>query len=168
MAKKKVRPKALHTPAHHAAADTSSEAGGETRLRNEHYEEIREKNRQFREAYVTYANLRDQTAEAKRRHERIGKELTEIISRGPNPQLELPFGSYDWESRSISSLAISDHEVNLLESGEIDTIGDLVRYWKDGRFLDEIKGIGGEVASKIADAFADYAIDHPEIHGEEE
>lgn len=67
----------------------------------------------------------------------------------------------------MSELGLSAGTLSKLESEHIETLGQLDEFWKSGKLLTDIKGIGEETAAKIADAYADYGQQHPALFGQE-
>jgi len=134
-------------------------------IRDEHYKQIITKTDELKESQAEFYTSRDETAELRKRSERINNELIELISRGPDPQKRIPFSKADdWRPRDLSDLGLNDGVINKLEDGGIKNLGELQDFWRSGNYLSSIKGIGEESSASIADAFADYAERHPEVY----
>src|SRR4051812_3275103 len=115
----------------------------EESIREQHYSQIREKTDQFKAANAEFLSSREETNGLKRRSDKINAELIELISRGPDPQKLIPFSEKEnWRPRNISDLALTDGLTNKLEEAGLTTLGSLQDYWRDGKFLSDIKGIG--------------------------
>lgn len=166
-----------------AAAEAAAVAAGELspsqRQRLEHLAVIKAKGD---EADVAYANWCDAAATAKELKKvyegRMG-ELRSIIRNG-NAQTRLPFAAADeddetpvkpataaeqpeWMGRPLSVLNLPESLVEKLAEGAIETLGHLKAFWDAGRVLNDLKGIGSEKAARVADAWASYAAEHPEV-----
>jgi len=147
-------------------------------LRRLHYEEITKLSEQVDEAFGAAVSAKQEAAEAKKLYEGLNAKLLRLIRRGPEMQRQLPLGesgegdapiaSDAWRDVPIRELAdygVSDSLNDLLRENRLETLGDLDDFWKRGKRLNDIKGIGEEKAAKIADAYADYGVAHPELFG---
>ena len=166
-----------------AAAAAAGELTPSQRQRLEHLAVIKAKGD---EADVAYANWCDAAATAKELKKvyegRMG-ELRSIIRNG-SAQTRLDFGHADdddeptpakdpataaeqpeWMSRPLSVLKLPESLVAKLAEGAIETLGHLKAFWDAGRVLNDLKGIGSEKAARVADAWANYAKEHPEVWG---
>lgn len=99
--------------------------------KQQHYDEIREKNREFRAADLEWHSAKLEAAELKKRRDRISNELCEVVARGPNPQMSLfDIDDNTSQKQTVVCLGLSDAVTDALEDAGIKTIGDLQRYWK--------------------------------------
>lgn len=148
-------------------ADDSSSAVAT--LEHEHYLQIREMNRDVQKIYWEWDAAKENAGALKKELDKLRSELTTLIARGPDPQLPL-FGSDaddSWKGRSVNVLAISDSLATKLEEAGLATLGELKVFWDGGGMLCDLAGVGTEYAAKVADAWQDYAKDHPEVYGED-
>jgi hypothetical protein len=71
----------------------------------------------------------------------------------------------DWRKWRVDQLGLSRGLATLLCDFGLETLGQLRDFWRDGKVLHEaIKGLGEEKAAKVADAWAKFSKDHPEIN----
>lgn len=137
---------------------------------HEHYLQIRDMNRDVLKVYWEWDAAKENAGALKKELDGLRSELTQLISRGPDPQLPLSFGDAvddSWRSRSIGVLAIGESLTEKLAEGGLSTLGELRVFWDGGGLLSDVVGVGAEYAAKVADAFADYAKEHPEVYGEQ-
>lgn len=103
-----------------------------------------------------------------------------LVRKGPDLQRKLPLSDQSpieaavavvqemtaWRDVEVGELNISDAMAGKLIENGLSTLGELSDFWKAGKVLTEIKGIGGTKADAIADAFAEYGAAHPELYGQ--
>lgn len=77
----------------------------------------------------------------------------------------MPFGSLDWRFRSLDVLGLSDGIISKLAEHDIHTLGELSDFWSSGELLSNYRGFGSEKSATVADAWADYGKDNPEVFG---
>lgn len=157
-------------PDNGAAAVTEEAKAENESLKERHYQQIRDLNREVKDARAEWQDAKDTASSLKKAYESKNDKLHELISRGPDPQKILPGftdGADQWRVRPIRDLAISDGIIETLEAEGISSLGDLQRFWDSGKYLSDIKGIGPEKSATVADAFADYGASHPELFTEQ-
>lgn len=145
-----------------------------------HYAEILQLNDEVRRSYNAWEVAKHEAKSLKEVYEVKCAALTTLINEGPDPQLPLNFGDDDqpggrssktikppaaWMVRPVGVLGLPKGIVSKLEEGGIETLGQLEEFWKQGRLLSDLKGIGDEKAAEVAGKFAEYAKDHPEVYG---
>lgn len=137
---------------------------------HEHYLQIREMNRDVLKVYWEWDAAKENAGALKKELDGLRSELTQLISRGPDPQLPLSFGEPaddSWRRRSLGVLAIGESLAEKLGEGGLSTLGELQVFWDGGGLLSDVAGVGTEYAAKVANAFANYAKEHPEVYGEQ-
>ena len=156
-------------------------------LELEHYHQIRDLNVSVRSLYFQWKDAKDDLAVLKKDLDARNEELQKLISRGPETPLPLfancsntkseptaatpaapatPATPPEWKRRLVTVLNIAAGAVKYLDESGIGTLGDLADFWASGRELHSLPNIGPETAAAIADAYADYANEHPELYGE--
>lgn len=164
-----------------AAAGTITPA---QRQKLEHLASIKAKSSEADVAYANWCEAAATAKELKKVYEGRMGELRSIIRTG-SAQTRLDFSSDDedddapktapatageqpeWMQRPLSVLKLPESLINKLSEGAIDTLGHLKAFWDAGRVLNDLKGIGSEKAARVADAWANYAKEHPEVWGED-
>ncbi len=146
-----------------------------TRIELEHYEQIRELNKRFIQAHFQWEILKDKTSGAKKHVDELGKELSELIARGPDRQQKLEFSedgaanneSSDWESVPVTeALALSAKQFDKLEEEGVKTMGQLEKFRADPG-LHSIKGFGPAAITKIENQIIDWLTDYRDRFGED-
>lgn len=179
------------TDAADAADDTLPEAAtteptGELtpaqKLEHEHYEEILVRTQEVCEARTKWASAKDRASGLKKEFDALNGDLLTLIQRGPDMQTKLPLDggqpsggdepaaatvvSDAWRDVEVGELDVPDSLVSKLCENGLHTLGELSDFWKGRRELTELKGIGGAKSDAVADAFARYGQEHPEVFGE--
>ena len=138
-----------------------------TKQESDHLAEIRALNKKFVEANLKWEILKDKTSAAKKFSDELGKELSGLISRGPDSQLELAFGGDgdqdsgadgddEWEAVPIEkALALSASQLEKLEGAGVRTMGELEAFRADPG-LSSIKGFGEKSITKIEEQILDW------------
>lgn len=155
------------------AATTENELSPTQQLEHEHYELIRERTREVCEARSTWAQAKDRSQALKKEFDALSGELLDLIVGGPEMQRKLPLSdepatvpSDAWRDVEVGELDVPDSlAAKLIENG-MHTLGELSDYWKARRELTELKGIGGAKSDQVAEAFAKYGQEHPEVFGQ--
>lgn len=176
-AKKKAAPKkAAAKPTAKAKAEKPKKSAKTLdELKASHYEKILSLNKRVAESELRmHADARVAKA-SKKAYDTLVGELTYLIKADPS-QRDLPFPEppadqaqpavAEWRQRSIGVLGLKDGVNSKLEWARITTLGQLDEFWKSGKRLHDLQGIGEEFAAEVADAYADYGKEHPEIFGE--
>lgn len=153
-----------------ATAVVDQEQEADPRARDlEHYDEIRTLNYELRTAHNEWEILKDKTASAKKRCDELGKRLSHVISRGPDDQQRLAFGSYeeqDWQDVPIvNALALSESQFCKLAEEDIRTMGELEEY-RATQGLHTIKGFGEVAITKIEEQIIDWLDENRDRFGE--
>lgn len=141
-----------------------------------HYEEICALNGEVADARDKWQTAKDEAKNLKEIYETKCAALGTLISMGPDPQIPLNFEGEDgegeattpqaaWMARPLGVLELPPGLIKKLEEADILTIGQLDAFWKQGRVLTDLKGIGADQSGKIADAWGDYAKVHQEVYG---
>lgn len=140
-----------------------------------HYEEIVALNSEVCQAYRELEDSRSHTKALKEIYTSKCAALSVLISEGPDPQLVLPFAESAkpgstappaaWMVRPLGVLGLAPALTSRLENNGLETLGQLDAFWKEGKLLTSIRGIAAEKAAAVADAYAQYGKDHPEIYG---
>lgn len=138
-----------------------------TRIELEHYEQIKELNKQFAAAHFKWEILKDQTSGAKKYRDELGKELSELIARGPDRQQKLEFkddqaseggqqNTDAWKDVPIvEALGLTAVQLDKLEDEGVRTMGQLEEF-RAGPGLQSIKGFGPAAVTKIEDQILDW------------
>jgi hypothetical protein len=121
----------------------------------EHYDAILAREREVRTLEDDYLSLKEQASEAKKSFEAADKALRNLISRGSDPQRELPFDAPPpapeaWRTAAFSELGLTAKQNELFESSGVTTIGgieDLRAQIAEGK-AEWPKGIG---TAKVTD-----------------
>lgn len=149
------------------------------RIKHDHYEEILKLNAQVCSARSLWATAKDRAAALKKEFDALNSELLDLILGGPDMQQKLPLAdgeapgatapswSDEWRKVNIDQLDISASTLTKLVENNLCTLGDLDDFWKSNKQLTDLKGIGGATADKVADAFAKYGTEHPELYGQQ-
>jgi len=149
-----------------------------TRRQIEHYGEIAELNRQLVMAHQEWEVLKDRTAGKKKLCDELGKELSNLITRGPDFQQKLPFDEQEesssteqdddaWRDVPITeALALSASQFEKLEEEGCKTMGQLEDY-RASKGLHTIKGFGEKAVTKIEDQILDWLDDFRDRLGED-
>lgn len=138
-----------------------------TKAEQAHYQQIREMNKEVSKLEAIHLGKKEAAAAAKKRYEAASEELGGFISRGPDLQQKLPgmdAGNVDreaWRELPLSELAISEKVVEKLGL-DLNTLGKLSDLMSEELWYQDIDGIGGAIAQKIGDVFADFWQTHPE------
>jgi hypothetical protein len=104
----------------------------------EHYDAIREKERDVYALENEYLELKEEAAGAKKAFEAADKELRNLIARGPDRQKKLPLDEAEATPRKPKRIKLlADIEGTTLKVGyeppfEIDGDGDVAAIWNDG------------------------------------
>lgn len=147
---------------------------------HEHYEQIKSLAAKVAHARINWKTAKDEASESKKLLDALQGDLVSLIRRGPDLQRRLPLSDESpieaavavvqemtaWRDVEVGELNISDAMANKLIENGLSTLGELSGFWKAGKVLTEIKGIGGAKADLIADAFAEYGTAHPELYGQ--
>lgn len=137
-----------------------------------HYAEILSATAEVQDALYEYEQAKDLSSSLKKDYERLNERLIRLISHGPDRQKKLfkepdtseqPSDAY--RSHLVSELALTKGLVEGLENLGLTTLGELQDYWRAGKHLYDEKGWGQEKAAKVADAYADFGVKHPELFG---
>lgn len=148
----------------------------------EHLAAIKAKSSEADVAYAEWQEANLTAKELKKVYEGRMGELRSIIRTG-SAQSRLDFGGDDddgddasaakpataseqpeWMSRPLSVLKLPESLLTKLAEGAIETLGHLKAFWDAGRVLNDLRGIGSEKAARVADAWANYAKEHPEVY----
>lgn len=139
---------------------------------HEHYEAIKARTQEVCNARALWAAAKDRASALKKEFDALTTELLDFTRGGPDPQQKLPLSdepsavSDAWRDVEVGELDIPDSlAAKLIEHG-LHTLGELSDFWKARRELAELKGIGGAKQDLVADAFAKYGQNHPEVFGE--
>jgi hypothetical protein len=132
----------------------------------EHYDAIREKEREVRCLEGEYLDAKEAAAEAKRDFESADKALRNLIARGPDPQKPLAFPEEPatpaaddaWKSAPLNELRMTEKQNDLFASAGVTTIGeleDLRAKIADGK-AEWPKGIGPAKVTDIENRVVDW------------
>jgi hypothetical protein len=148
-----------------------------TRIELEHYEQIKELNKKFAAAHFKWEILKDQTSGAKKYRDELGKELSELIARGPDRQQKLEFkddqasdggqqNTDAWKDVPIvEALGLTAVQLDKLEDEGVRTMGQLEEF-RAGPGLHSIKGFGPAAVTKIEDQILDWLDQNRDKFGE--
>lgn len=162
-------------------AEQTDHAAGEpadspTELRRQHYEEMVTSGRLVRDAKRNMETLKAEYASAKKEYEGLQAAHMRLTGRDPM-QRPLPLDEPDesdgpapvddsWRRLDINVLAITPAVIDKLYQAGVMTLGDVSDYWKSGKQLVDLKGIGEASDTAVRDAFSNYGVEHPEVFGD--
>lgn len=147
-------------------------------LVRQHYDAIREKEREVDALESEYLSLKEQASEAKKEFEAADKSLRRFIARGSDPQRELPFDSHAeppapvveaWRSAPFTELGLTLKQNDLFESIGVTTIGaieDLRASIAEGK-AEWPKGIGPAKVTDIENRIIDWLDKNRDKFGED-
>lgn len=154
------------------ATETTDETKEMTELEREHYDAIKELNKEFKQHYYRWEILKDQTSGEKKRVDELGKELSALIARGPDLQQKLPFEDSTggevlaWRDALIAeSLGLTTKQLERLADAGVTTIGELEDL-RGGDGLTSVEGIGQATADKIEEQVLEWLEENRDKFGE--
>jgi hypothetical protein len=151
------------------------EAAAWDKAERDHYEAIKEQEREVAEREAEMEEAAEEHKNAKKRFERADEYLRDLIRRGPalppkpDPQRQLPFGEEapaaptaasepvdnSWRLVTIEELTLNERQVDLLHEGGVSTIGELEDL-RAGAGLTSLNGIGQGNADRIEEAVLNW------------
>jgi hypothetical protein len=138
----------------------------------EHYEAIREKEREVRGLESNYFAAKEEAGIAKKEFELADKALRDMIARGSDPQLKLPLTDAPapeaWRTAPFSELGLTAKQNELFESAGVTTIGgveDLRAQIAEGK-AEWPKGIGPAKVTDIENRIVDWLDKNRDKFGE--
>ena len=131
-------------------------------LEHEHYQQIQEAEQQAFEAEEEFEDANTVAKMLKKRWESRVEVLRQLIRRGPDSQLPLPFGEDSdaepeeaWKQVPILDvLQLTDKQAEKLQEAGIKTVGDF-ELLRAGEGITSLKGVG----QATADAWEDHMLD---------
>jgi len=150
----------------------------------QHYEEIRELNRELIEATREFESSKADASAKKKFVDELGKRLSYLIARGPEFQQKLPFASSEkpvqaeaesppapqpdnsWRNAPVAeALSLTAKQLERLEEAGVRTIGQLEDL-RGGDGLGSIRGFGQATVDKIEDQVLEWLSENRDRFGE--
>ena len=129
---------------------------------------IREIGESVKVAHAEYLASHEETKDRKKLWEALVSDLTNAIDAHNDPQTTFPFSATadpgDWRNTHLRHTGMPAGAINKLAANHIERVGQLAEFFARGSKLQSLEGIGPGVSLTIADAWADYGHDHPEIY----
>jgi len=141
---------------------TTESIDAATQRKIDHYFEIRRLNANVCSVRTNYLSCKSVASEVKKQYDNLVDELEQLILRGPDPQIGLPFGECEgdddqvenndaWrETPIVDALSLTPSQYSKLEEAGATTIGDLEDL-RAGDGLASIKGFGQAAVDRIED-----------------
>lgn len=145
----------------------SEEPSAYTHAEQEHYQAIRDEEREVARLEGDYQGKKESASAAKKRFESADAELRDFIRRGPDLQQRLPGmeeegAKLNWRDVPLTEVVAPDLWRHFDEHDpKIVTLGDFAQFEK-GYELTDLESVGPVKAEKMSNALEAFWAAHPE------